>query len=59
MYAYLVKSVLRAPVPAYCSDIISALSAHTENSKREHSYKLNIGQEFIYSIDYQYNSMLG
>ena len=30
MLTYLVKSVLRAPVPAYCTEQASALSAHTK-----------------------------
>ena len=30
MLMYLVKSVLRAPVPAYCTEQASALSAHTK-----------------------------
>ena len=30
MLRYLVKSVLRAPVPAYCTEQASALSAHTK-----------------------------
>ena len=30
MLMYLVKSVLRAPVPAYCKEQASALSAHTK-----------------------------
>ena len=48
----LVKSVLSAPVPAYCTEHASALSAQTETdiTKRKRSkYCVNLFQGFIKS----------
>ena len=39
MLRYLVKSVLRAPVPAYCKEQASALSAHTKKDGTIYRYQ--------------------